>query len=521
MPERPYPHIIETGQNSGFTWTFSVPSAQSQFHLSLVETDTPDDVILSINIGTSTLTGRINSQTGTTSRSFEWAGTTFTTTTLWPTMSQLRTMTELWLRHPDTTWRGEGVVFCDDCYLPRFVCGGVHLDCANCSDHTAMERGERFTVYMDDSMETEEFIICATCVDDGWLVTNLSSPQVSECTDCNEFFLNTARLVLRYMMSVGNNRRMCEPCADEYWYCEECGRRATDDEIHRDDYGDIMGCNGCRNGGDDRLVYEWNYRPTMIFHPEIPVDPTKPLYIGMELEIGWDNWNYDVDAQKWLKDMKDSYNGLLYAKSDSSINDGFEVVTHPMDPVWAMENMPFALFQHAIDTGAQETNTSCGTHIHIDRDALTAAQMWKLLKVHTKLSNLCGVIGGRGTDAEYGSFSAERMRVLTKNALNISKKKGEAFGRMERYTAINLQNDQTVELRYMEGSIRPNDIKKNIQWVQALYAFTNYITVSDVKAGVLEDQNFLLGYLLDGNWPELAAHVNKAVLMPISMPVRS
>lgn len=104
----------------------------------------------------------------------------------------------------------------------------------------------------------------------------------------------------------------------------------------------------------------------------------------------------------------------------------------------------------------------------------------------------------------------------------IARKKGEAFDNPERYVAINLQNDNTIELRYMEGGIRSDNIKKNIEWVKALYDFTDHISVADIRSGALDDQSYLLGWIMDKEkYPAVHKFMKNRVLIPKALPERT
>lgn len=112
------------------------------------------------------------------------------------------------------------------------------------------------------------------------------------------------------------------------------------------------------------------------------------------------------------------------------------------------------------------------------------------------------------------------MGRINEQMMRIAREKGRAFGDVERYVPVNVRNEQTIELRYMAGSINPDMIKKNIEWVQALYDFTNYISVQDIKDGVLDNQSYLVGWILNGEYPSLANYLSNNIIIPASMPER-
>lgn len=368
--------------------------------------------------------------------------------------------------------------------------------------------------------DPEQFYLCQECQAAGIDVGD--SDQISTCNHCEEYWWRgTFEIVMRTVTGHGEIM-ICDYCSENYYSCEECGTLGEWEDVQEDDFGTIR-CAGCADGDfSGELVAAWNFRPELVFHPALPVDPLKPLYIGIELEIQWRGWQRNDEAREWLQMVKVDHGNVCYAKGDSSINDGFELVTHPMSPAWALENFPFSILDEAIELGAEPKHPSTGIHIHIDRGALTTAQLWKLLKVHDSQRELCGLIGGRGTNSDYADWDND-YKIVNENMFKIARRKGEAYGDAARYVPVNLQNVDTIELRYMEGSIKTEDVKKNIQWVQALYDFTDFISVEDVKNGVLESPGFLLGWITDNTkiYPDLAGHVNKRIMAPVAMPVRS
>lgn len=413
-------------------------------------------------------------------------------------------------------WVHANLDTCEDCDSVENFCHTEHIECASCGEIRPERSSEYINLNVDYGEEEEAHHMCEECTDNGIEWDDVI--DYKECDDCTKKWSDNAYSVESHRVyGERDSRSLCEGCRESYFWCEGCEDLVYEDDVHTNDYGDYH-CPDCYSSdGVEDDVYEWNYRPNLVFHPSIPVDPLKPLYIGMELEMSWRGY----EAKEWIAAVHDLHGDLLYCKSDSSVEDGFEVVTHPMSPDWAAKNFPFEVFQEAIDAGATPKHSSCGTHIHIDKAALTTAQMWKILQVHMRLPDFCGIIGGRGTDASYARFDHETNEAIVGNMLKIARNKGEAFGSAARYVAVNVQNEQTIELRYMEGSIEPDDIKKNIQWAQALYDFTDTISVQDVKAGVINIPNYLLHFIMDGEYPDLLDHLHQEMAVPLALPGRS
>jgi hypothetical protein len=316
---------------------------------------------------------------------------------------------------------------------------------------------------------------------------------------------------------------ICFSCEEDWAWCGSCERDInTSTENYNWDYEE---CYQCYERRYSDWLQEWDFRPMLSFHP-MPPQGAHPLYIGMELEV---SWNYKQASMRWLDKHMPNHQDLLYAKEDSSVNNGFEVVTHPMQPDWALKNFPFSAFQDGIENfGMKLTDASTGTHIHMNKDAFTPAVLWKFLQIHMKLPEFCGIVGGRGTEAGFGSFNPRRhqganfLGVDRRQLLEIAKKKGK-FDNPERYVAVNLRNEYTLEMRYMRGGVAPKEIKKNIQWAKALYDFATYLDIQDVREGALANPGYLLWFINDheDEWPELVNWISKEIPRPIALRERS
>ena len=117
---------------------------------------------------------------------------------------------------------------------------------------------------------------------------------------------------------------LCSECYDEhYTSCVECGRI-----IHRDDarYTDLGGeplCYHCyENSHGHDYIEDYYYKPDPIFYG------TGNRFFGVELEVDCGGEVDDNAAEV----MHIGNNGLehIYCKHDGSLDEGFEIVTHPM-----------------------------------------------------------------------------------------------------------------------------------------------------------------------------------------------
>ena len=89
----------------------------------------------------------------------------------------------------------------------------------------------------------------------------------------------------------------------------------------------------------------------------------------MELEI--DEAGEDSDNARHLLAIANQGQPQLYCKHDGSLDDGFELVTHPMSLSYHRTEMPWeALLREAVRMGhLSHQSGTCGLHIHVSREA--------------------------------------------------------------------------------------------------------------------------------------------------------
>jgi hypothetical protein len=251
----------------------------------------------------------------------------------------------------------------------------------------------------------------------------------------------------------------------------------------------------------------WNYEAeqNQCFYKRYPID--NALYMGIELEM---EKAFAESIDKYYVIAKESYSNPVfsYFKEDGSLGDyGAELVTMPATLDAFMRVFPFEAVKMMRDNGARSFYYSnCGFHIHVSRSAFTPSHMYKFVKFQVKNEKFCAMVGQRGS-VGYASWNPDdniAAAKLTKEAV-----KSNRFN-YPRYGAINFQNYDTLELRYFKGNLTEHGIKKNVQFVDAMYQYTKKLTVPDL---------FLHGYCFyrfmdfvcenEARYPELATFLSR------------
>ena len=196
----------------------------------------------------------------------------------------------------------------------------------------------------DEGFELDDEILCDDCRDE----------QTVTCDHCGE-------TVWREDAEDDGRTVVCSCCFDNHYRrCESCGRIIHDDDaLWRNDY---PYCASCYDELDTEIE-EYGFKPEPIFYGEVT------RFFGIELEV--DAGGKDKDNARRIKVQANLHAEHIYCKSDGSLDDGFEIVSHPMTLQYHMDEMPWADVLHeAVYLGYRSHMTStCGLHVHVNRDA--------------------------------------------------------------------------------------------------------------------------------------------------------
>ena len=157
---------------------------------------------------------------------------------------------------------------------------------------------------------------------------------------------------------------LCASCrADNYVTCENCGALIPQEDAHYNDEDEAY-CDSCYERGYGGTIHNYSYKPEPIFYGD------GPLYLGVELEVdeaGKDN----INAVQALRAFNQE-NVYGYVKSDGSLNDGFELVTHPCTLETHLQQVPWRETLEALRGMGYRSHApgTCGLHVHVGRKAV-------------------------------------------------------------------------------------------------------------------------------------------------------
>jgi hypothetical protein len=237
---------------------------------------------------------------------------------------------------------------------------------------------------------------------------------------------------------------------------------------------------------ENGLIESYSYKPRAnYFMSNNESFKDSPLFMGIELEI--ENECCRTKNSELSKMLESSH---LYFKSDGSLTDGFEIVSHPLSFSWIQENRSkfSEMLTRIKDNGfrSYDSNT-CGMHIHLSKKNFGAWHLYRFLKFFQENKEFIVAISQRKIDnlKRWANLEDE-----TNDSLIYKAKKKDGYSR---YVAVNLCNSQTIELRIFRGTLNENSFFKNIEFAHSVYMFSrdySDMTISAYKKFISDNSQY-------------------------------
>ena len=275
---------------------------------------------------------------------------------------------------------------------------------------------------------------------------------------------------------------LCHSCYDRYYTnCSRCGALLhINDACYAGDDEDEPYCRSCYTRVSHGTgIQDYYYKPSPIFYGE------GNRFLGVELEI--DYAGEDDSCANTLMEIANS-NGLehLYCKHDGSLDDGFEMVTHPMTLAYHQNEMPWSKVLHKATEMHYVSHQAgtCGLHIHVNRtafgnteaqqDACIARILYFFEKHWEELLKF-----SRRTQHQLEQWAARYgYKEQPKEILEHAKKGGHGG----RYTCVNLMNADTIEFRMFRGTLKLNTLIATLQLVDRICDVALSLSDDELKA---------------------------------------
>lgn len=314
--------------------------------------------------------------------------------------------------------------------------------------------------------------------------------NVGYCEGCDEYEYGD------HMESIGDGEQRCRVCiSNNYVYSDFYGNY-----IYYENAVEAVNENGLRvmvssedsrfeYDEDDDTYYHVSYQRTPRVMGEYHSSKrnqriikddwsvAKHRWLGVELEVEIRDENLDR-ATKALE-----LNGLIndgevgkrvFFERDGSLTNGIEIISQPMSLPMHHDLWQWLNNRSAVAGLRSHMTSTCGLHVHVNRDALSQLQVARIVTFINDPSN--------------EDLIRAIARRYAEGYCRIKQKKLEDAGQSnDRYEAVNITGSNTIEFRIFKGSMKYESVVAAIEFTNSMVDFSTKFT----KAEELNTSNFL------------------------------
>jgi hypothetical protein len=309
------------------------------------------------------------------------------------------------------------------------------------------------------------------------------------CADCSNWFPSDTAT------SNPDGDRICEDCYSSagYFCCESCGHVRDEDNYGRD--GVCCSCDedNEEDGGDECGNVVSSYSKRIAFRPTLR--DSDRFLLGLELEVVGSG-----QASK-VRDILGNTDYIL--KSDGSLpTAGFEIVSQAMGLDVHRDKMS-AFLASPPDRLRSFKYDECGLHVHIGREEL-GADGESRLKASRRIAGFVCRKSNRALIVKLGQRNLNHYCQADGVVMKDYYTK-KPVCESSRYSAVNLCNSHTVELRFFKGNLRAAAVWRALEFADAIATWASRKDVSHSEA---MDGKAFADFVIsraDGRWDHLAA----------------
>lgn len=299
--------------------------------------------------------------------------------------------------------------------------------------------------------------VCEDCLDNG---------NYFQCHDCGEYFHSYDAI-----SCYGGNYYVCDRCRDNYYtYVDCCDTYIDNDNTYYSEENDCYYCE--EHYHEDRDIY--GYHGFNDWQKHTLENENPPFCIGFELEV--ENTKRTHDNNDLARFAKDTY--PVICSRDGSINDGFEIVSHPLSYNYIVENQDKLkyMLEELSNRGCESHNPgTCGLHFHvthphnddiIDRIILIMETYKQELiaysrRTSSQIQNWCKFL----SDVKEGE-DCKSLYYIKKNKETST-----------RYMALNLTNYNTIEFRIFRGTLNFDTFMASVELVNNIVTLCSNLDI--------------------------------------------
>lgn len=332
-----------------------------------------------------------------------------------------------------------------------------------------------------------EEIVCRSCAETDTVI----------CSYCGERIWNE--------QDAGSSEMsLCESCCDShYTRCVRCGELiALSSACYQADDDDESSpyCEECfRKFGE--AIHCYSYKPVPVFHGD------GSMYMGVELEV--DEGGKDSGNARKILSVLNQNAEYGYIKSDGSLDDGLELVTHPCTPEVHLQEVPWKEVLEKIRALGYFSHqcSTCGLHVHVNRSFFGSSfeqQEERIGHVLYLFERFWQELlrFSRRTQRQVEQWAARYgYKDTGREILEHAKKSHQG-----RYTCVNLTNSNTIEFRIFRGTLKYNTLIATLQFVEKLCSVA--ISLSEGQLQSLSWNDLMLG-ISEKQYPELVQYLKE------------
>lgn len=344
----------------------------------------------------------------------------------------------------DHAYMSDGRMYCRSCFYESF------FYCDSCGEPTPHD--------MSCSTDNGEGSYCQDCFTDNF----------SHCDRCHNSMSNSDSVHITDV-----DEYWCPRCTNNYAYtCDECGTYCSE-LVYQDEDDDAGICTECQSCSLDSWhgptttrpmpssIQPYDFKPRPYYFGSAP-------YYGVELET--DRYNDRYSAAQGVHRID---NTRLYFKADGSLENGIEIVSHPMDvDEWIGFEDKLKKIQQIVvrEGGRSHETTTCGIHVHRSKADLSQIDQCKLITFFAINKDKIVQVARRESSgyASFDSFDGLSRRNRYEKVLAHRFIKDSRHS--DKYLAINFRHQNTLEFRIFKGSLVPSTILASI-------GFCHYVTM--------------------------------------------
>lgn len=291
--------------------------------------------------------------------------------------------------------------------------------------------------------------------------------EFRECGGCNTLEANSE------MHYHGNY--YCGYCwENRFIECRDCDVLYYENDDHW--------CENERDEDGSYYIQSYTYKPQPCFFGE-----KDRFHLGFELEIEARNNNSPNECAEKLHDI---LGGRAYFKHDGSLNNGFEIVTHPHTLSGYRDGFQWEALDTARTMGFRSWDTdTCGLHVHVSRDGFGNTPRspgeneneWRKRTIIVRQSHELRFIKLIYDNQR----QVERLAGRKANQWATFSDKGKLIAKVKdnyqsdgRYSVVNTENYNTIEVRIFKGSLKKERIQSALEFVHASVEYTRNLRVT-------------------------------------------